>query len=249
MARNFLTWGIHCVRSALEHAPHDALELWIKDSDPSRELVGIKTLSESIGLVVQMVPPKTLARLSEDAVNQGVVLRRRAPTPLALDAYISGLPEQSTPALLLILDQVQDPHNFGACLRVAEGAGVDAVLITRDNCAPISGTVAKAASGALDTVEIISVANLVRSLDQLRDAGIWLIGADHGGGQTIFECALDMPTGLILGSEAKGLRQLTRKKCDHFASIPMAGSVTSLNVSTATAIMLYEACRQRAMGG
>jgi tRNA G18 (ribose-2'-O)-methylase SpoU len=92
VARNFLTWGIHCVRSALEHAPHDALELWIKDSDPSRELVGIKTLSESIGLVVQIVPPKTLARLSEDAVNQGVVLRRRAPTPLALDAYISGLP-------------------------------------------------------------------------------------------------------------------------------------------------------------
>ncbi len=243
--RNFLTWGIHSVNAALQHVPNDALELWLKEGELSGDLNDIQKMSESIGVAPQIVPTKTLTRLSDGAVNQGVILRRRLPKPLPLESYIAQLAEQATPALLLILDHIQDPHNFGACLRVADGAGADAVIVTRDNCAPISGTVAKSASGALDTVPIISVTNLARTLDQLRAVGIWLIGADHNTQQTIYDCNMEIPTGLVLGSEAKGLRVLTRKKCDHFARIPMAGSVASLNVSTATAISLFEAQRQR----
>jgi 23S rRNA (guanosine2251-2'-O)-methyltransferase len=244
-ARHFFAWGIHSVTAALSDAADSAIELWLKVGELSSELERIRALGEVVGITAQIVAAKTLARLSEGAVHQGVVLKRRPPIALELDAYLTRLDEPARVPLLLILDQVQDPQNFGACLRVADGAGVDAVLVARDHSAPITGTVAKAASGALDSVPIIPVANLARALDRLRGRGMWLLGAVHDAPATVYECDLEIPIGLLVGSEAKGLRQLTRTKCDYLASIPMAGEVASLNVSTATAIVLFEVRRQR----
>jgi len=247
--KHFLTWGIHAVQAALNVATEGALELWLKDDELSDELVRIQDLANVAGVSSQRVPAKTLARLTEGAVHQGVVLRRRLPRAMDLDDYVAQMAEPNSLPLLLVLDQVQDPQNFGACLRVADGAGANAVMVARDRSAKITGTVAKAASGALDSVPIIAVANLARALDRLSDAGLWLMGAADDAPQTIYECDLRIPLGVILGGEAKGLRQLTRTKCDALARIPMAGALPSLNVSTAAAITLFEAKRQRISHG
>tara|TARA_R110002096_G_scaffold3280_9_gene16311 strand:+ start:12707 stop:13459 length:753 start_codon:yes stop_codon:yes gene_type:complete len=244
-AKHFICWGVHAVRSALTNAATDGLEMWLRDGGLSADLQELAELGRARGITVQQAPAKTLVRLTEGAVHQGIVLRRRFPRPLALDDYLAGIPSSPAKPLLLALDQVTDPQNFGACLRVADGAGADAVIVPRDHTAALTGHVAKAASGALDTVSIISVPNLARSLDALRDAGIWLVGATHDGEQRFFDCDLSAPTGLVFGAEGAGLRALTRKKCDLLARIPMAGSVASLNVSTAVAIGLFEAVRQR----
>ncbi len=248
-AKHFTCWGLHAVRSALTNAATDGLEMWLRDGELPAELDQLAELGRASGITVQQVSAKTLTRLTDGAVHQGVVLRRRFPQPLTLEAYLAKVSSAATKPLLLALDQVTDPQNFGACLRVADGAGADAVLVPRDHTAPITGHVAKAASGALDTVPIILVPNLARALDALRDAGIWLVGASHDGEQHFFDCDLRAPTGLVFGGEGAGLRALTRKKCDLLARIPMAGSVASLNVSTAVAIGLFEAVRQRADGG
>lgn len=244
-AKHFVCWGVHSVRSALLNAATDGLEMWLRDGGLSAELDELAELGRARGITVQQVSAKTLSRLTDGAVHQGIVLRRRFPQPLALEDYLARVPAAATKPLLLALDQVTDPQNFGACLRVADGAGADAVLVPRDHTAAITGHVAKAASGALDTVPIISVPNLARALDALRDAGIWLVGASHDGEQRFFDCDLRAPTALVFGGEGAGLRALTRKKCDLLARIPMAGSVASLNVSTAIAIGLFEAVRQR----
>jgi len=245
-ARNFLIWGVHAVKATLTRASDRALELWLRDGDLSDELRHIQTLAETTGVATQIVPPKSLARLTDGAVHQGVVLRRRNPPELNLADYIERLVNPPSAPLLLVLDQVQDPQNFGACLRVADGAGADAVLAPRDHSAAISGTVAKAASGALDSIPIIYAPNLARALDELRDAGMWMVGASHEARDTIYACDLKSPVGLVFGGEGGGLRALTRKKCDELACIPMNGAVASLNVATAAAIALFEARRQRA---
>lgn len=244
-AKHFICWGVHAVRSALTNAATDGLELWVRDSGLSADLEALAQLGHALGITVQQAPAKTLARLTEGAVHQGVVLRRRFPQALALGDYLDRITSAPARPLIVALDQVTDPQNFGACLRVADGAGADAVLVPRDHTASITGHVAKAASGALDTVPIILVPNLARALDDVRDAGIWLVGATHDGEQRFYDCDLQAPTGLVFGGEGAGLRALTRKKCDILARIPMAGCVASLNVSTAVAIGLFEAVRQR----
>lgn len=244
-ARHFMAWGLHSVLAALTHAAEGALELWLKDGEMSEDLAHLQSLAEHAGVATQRVPLKTLDRLTDGAVHQGVALRRRTPAALSLEDYLSRSSDAAASPLLLVLDQIQDPQNFGACLRVADGAGADAVLVPRDHTAPITGTVAKAASGALDSIPIIAVANLARALDQLRAAGLWLVGTAHDAPASLYDCDFKLPLGIVLGSEAKGLRQLTRAKCDHLVRIPMSGRLSSLNVSTATAIALFEANRQR----
>jgi 23S rRNA (guanosine2251-2'-O)-methyltransferase len=153
------------------------------------------------------------------------------------------------PPFLLILDGVQDPHNLGACLRSADAAGVDAVILPKDRSAPLSATARKVACGAAETVPVIRVTNLARSLRAIRDAGVWLYGAAGDAQQSLYEADLSGPLALVLGGEGRGLRRLTREHCDVLMAIPMAGSVSSLNVSVATGICLFEARRQRWLAG
>jgi len=148
---------------------------------------------------------------------------------------------------LLVLDGVQDPHNLGACLRSADAAGVHAVIVPRDRAVGITPVVSKVACGAAEHVPLIQVTNLARALRQLQDEGVWLLGADERAETSLFDADLKGPLALVLGAEGQGLRRLTREQCDVLISVPMAGSVSSLNVSVATGVCLFEAVRQRAL--
>lgn len=243
-ARELIVGGLHSARTVLARAGDDVLELWLRrdhDADAVREL---EASARALGVAVQRVDGATLNRLYGDDHHQGVVLRRRAPATVDLKTLLARAAPRA--ALLLVLDNVQDPRNFGACLRAADGAGVDGVIFTRDRAAGLTSVVAKTASGALDSVALVAVANLAAALRQLAQAGVWTIGAAHDGATSLYEVDLCLPTALVLGNEGDGLRRLTREHCDQLVHIPMHGQVSSLNVATAAAVCLFEARRQRA---
>ena len=186
-----------------------------------------------------------LAQLAGSHGHQGVVARVHAiDIAKSLDACLEALPADE-PALLLVLDGITDPHNLGACLRVADGAGVHAVIAPKDHAVGINATVAKVASGAAETVPYFMVTNLARTLNELKERNIWVTGTSDDAPQTLYDVDLKIPTAWVLGAEGDGLRQLTRKTCDQLVRIPMAGGVESLNVSVASGICLYETVRQR----
>ncbi len=187
-----------------------------------------------------------LARLSGSHGHQGVVARvQPIDQARSLDTLLEQLEARAQQPLLLILDGVTDPHNLGACLRVADGAGAHAVIAPKDHAAGLSATVAKVASGAAETVPYFMVTNLARTLGELRERDIWCLGTSDDAPRSIYETDLRRPLAWVLGAEGQGLRQLTRKSCDELVSIPMQGAVESLNVSVASGVCLYEALRQR----
>jgi 23S rRNA (guanosine2251-2'-O)-methyltransferase len=194
---------------------------------------------------VEMTTGEALDRDAGHANHQGVLAQCRAAAERTEGELPGLLASLSGPALLLVLDGIQDPHNLGACLRSADAAGAQAVILPKDNAAPITPVVRKVASGAAEVLPVFQVTNLARTLDELKDAGVWLIGAAGEAEQTLYDVDLRGPVALVLGAEGTGLRRLTREKCDHLARIPMAGTVESLNVSVATGIFLFEAVRQR----
>ncbi len=184
-----------------------------------------------------------LAKLAGSHGHQGIAARVEAlPAAHSLDDLLDGV---QGPPLLLVLDGVTDPHNLGACLRVADGAGAHAVIAPKDHAAGINATVAKVASGAAETVPYFMVTNLARTLGELKERSIWCIGTSDDAPKTIYQADLKGPMALILGAEGVGMRQLTRKTCDELVGIPMRGAVESLNVSVASGVCLYEALRQR----
>ncbi|MGE0483404.1 MAG: 23S rRNA (guanosine(2251)-2'-O)-methyltransferase RlmB [Gammaproteobacteria bacterium] len=244
--RDLVIGGWHAVRLALELAPDSALELWLRQGHEDESADALAEQARRCGAAVQRVEPRTLDRLYGDERHQGVVLRRRPPAMHPLDDLLAR--GSTTPPLLLVLDGVQDPRNFGACLRAADGAGVDAVIYPRDKSAPLSSVAAKAASGALDTVALVPVANLARALDAVKTAGVWVTGTAHDAALDLYAAEFTAPAALVLGNEGSGLRRLTRERCDHLVRIPMAGRVPSLNVATAAAVCLFEVRRQRRVG-
>ncbi|MCL4164779.1 UNVERIFIED_CONTAM: hypothetical protein GTU68_017697, partial [Idotea baltica] len=202
-------------------------------------------LADSHGLTINQVDKKSLSQQCGIDQNQGIALEVTLKAELNEKDLLAFVEALSQP-LLLILDQVQDPHNFGACLRTADAAGVDAVIVAKDNAAPMTAVVQKVASGAAETMPIYRVTNLARTMDQIKQKGIWLIGTSDQAPHSIYEQALDGDIALVMGAEGRGLRSLTQKKCDALVSIPMAGEiVSSLNVSVATGVCLYEIVRQR----
>ena len=243
--RDLMMGGLHATRIALERAGEDALELWLKRDRGAQVIDEIETSARQYGVAIHYVDDKTLDKLYGDTHHQGIVLRRRLPRPLALKAFLDGLAGGEQKPLVLVLDAIQDPRNFGACLRVADGAGVDAVMHTRGKSARLTSVVAKAASGAIDTVPRITVVNLASALAELRDAGLWLTGAVQDGTQDLYAADLSDARALVLGNEGAGLRRLTRERCDTLVRIPMYGQLASLNVASAAAICLFEAQRQR----
>ena len=188
-----------------------------------------------------------LAKMCGSHGHQGVVARVDAvPQAKSLDELLEQLEATGEESpLLLVLDGVTDPHNLGACLRVADGAGAHAVIAPKDHAVGINATVAKVASGAAETVPYFMVTNLARTLGELKERSIWITGTSDDAPQTLYQVDLKGPTALVLGAEGAGMRQLTRKTCDQLVSIPMKGGVESLNVSVASGVCLYEALRQR----
>lgn len=237
--------GWHAVLALLEQAPERVLDVWIDRARKGERREQLLKAAKTAGVKVQEATSESLnTRLGSDR-HQGVVARCRAAAELSevdLPEFLEGL--KRVP-LLLILDGIQDPHNLGACLRSADAAGVHAVILPRDNAAPLTPVVRKVASGAAETVPIFRVTNLARVLDTLKAAGVWLVGAADEGEKLIYDVDLNGPVALVLGAEEKGMRRLTRDKCDFLVRIPMAGAVESLNVSVAAGVCLFEAVRQR----
>ena len=239
-------FGFHAVGVRLKTAPASIIEVYV---DPTRRDARMKQFlsraAEAGVRIIEADGPR-LIKLTGSAGHQGVAARVQAVEGVrTLDELLDDLQEQGTVPLLLVLDGVTDPHNLGACLRVADGAGAHAVIAPKDHAAGINATVAKVASGAAETVPYLMVTNLARTLGELKERGIWVIGTSDDAPQTLYQADLKGPTALVLGAEGPGMRQLTRKSCDLLVRIPMHGAVESLNVSVASAVCLYEARRQR----
>ncbi len=239
-------FGFHAVGVRLKTAPASILELYV---DPSRRDARMRQFVErakEAGLRLLDADGMRLAKLCGSHGHQGVVARVQAiDQARSLDDLLDQLEAAGQVPLLLVLDGVTDPHNLGACLRVADGAGAHAVIAPKDHAVGLNATVAKVASGAAETVPYFMVTNLARTLGELKERNIWVIGTSGDVPKTLYQMDLKGPTALVLGAEGDGMRQLTRKTCDELISIPMAGAVESLNVSVASGVCLYEALRQR----
>ncbi|MCM2253596.1 MAG: 23S rRNA (guanosine(2251)-2'-O)-methyltransferase RlmB [Ramlibacter sp.] len=236
-------FGFHAVGVRLKTAPRSIVEIYV---DPARKDARMRQFLERAGEAGARVIEADglrLAKLAGSHGHQGVAARVQAvPQAHSLDDLLD---QVEGPLLLLVLDGVTDPHNLGACLRVADGAGAHAVIAPKDHAAGINATVAKVASGAAETVPYFMVTNLARTLGELKERNIWCVGASDDAPRTLYQADLKGPVALVLGAEGTGLRQLTRKTCDELVSIPMRGAVESLNVSVASGLCLYEALRQR----
>jgi 23S rRNA (guanosine2251-2'-O)-methyltransferase len=236
-------FGFHAVGVRLRTAPKSIVELYVEGSRRDARMRQFLQKAQEAGLRPIEADALRLARLAGSAGHQGVVARvEPLPVTSSLDDLLDAV---QGPPLLLVLDGVTDPHNLGACLRVADGAGAHAVIAPKDHAVGINATVAKVASGAAETVPYFMVTNLARTLGELKERSIWCLGLSDEATQTLYHSDLKSATALVLGAEGTGLRQLTRKTCDGLVSIPMLGAVESLNVSVASGICLYEAVRQR----
>ncbi len=242
-----ILFGFHAVGVRLKTAPASVIEIYV---DPTRRDARMKQfLDRAREAGVRLIEADSLriAKLAGSHGHQGVAARVQAVAQArSLDEVLEQLEDSGAGApLLLVLDGVTDPHNLGACLRVADGAGAHAVIAPKDHAAGINATVAKVASGAAETVPYFMVTNLARTLNELKERHIWVIGTSDDAPRTVYEVDLKGPVALVLGAEGPGMRQLTRKTCDELVRIPMRGAVESLNVSVASAVCLYEALRQR----
>ena len=245
MKRRRRVAGLHAVEAALENAPDRIITAWI---DPQREdgrITAIERKLASLGIPVHPAGRPRLDALAESRKHQGIVLELKPASELGESELRDALASLSEQPFFLVLDHVQDPHNLGACLRSADAAGVHGVIITKDQSAGLTPTVAKVASGAAETVPVYRVTNLNRVLGWLKDAGLWVVGAAGEAEQSLYEVDFSVPLALVVGSEGRGLRRLTRESCDFLVKIPMFGHVESLNLSVATGVLLFETVRQR----
>jgi len=239
--------GFHAVLARLRAEPGSVEEILVDEGRHDARLADVLRVAERAGVRVMRVPGKRLDGFYGGGRHQGIVARVKGRDERAsLEDVLEGLTE---PALLLVLDGVTDPHNLGACLRVADAAGAHAVVVPKDRSAGMSPIVAKVASGATETVPFLTVTNLARTLDALKERGIWIVGAAGEGEQDLYTARLPSPVAWVLGSEGEGLRRLTRERCDLLVRIPMHGQVESLNVSVAAGLCLYESRRRRSPAG
>jgi 23S rRNA (guanosine2251-2'-O)-methyltransferase len=240
-----IIYGFHAITSRLRQSPASVKELYLDSArEDARAQVLLKT-AEQHGTRIVRLDEKRLDGLTHHARHQGVAARiELARLATHIEDVMDALSE---PALLLILDGVTDPHNLGACLRVADAMGVHAVIAPKDRAVGINATVSKVASGAAESVPYIAVTNLARAMRELKDQGVWLVGTDERAERDLYTTALSGPMAWVLGAEGAGMRRLTRESCDELIRIPMLGSVESLNVSVCAGICLSESRRQRQM--
>jgi 23S rRNA (guanosine2251-2'-O)-methyltransferase len=238
-----ILYGFHAVTVRLKTAPESVLEVHVDTTRRDARMRGFVERAQAAGAKIVDSDDARLAKLCGGRGHQGVVARVQALAPKhSLDDVLDAV---DGPPLVLVLDGVTDPHNLGACLRVADGAGAHAVIAPKDHAVGLGATVAKVASGAAETVPYFMVTNLARTLGELKERDIRVVGTSDDAPQTLYQATLTGPLALVLGAEGSGMRQLTRRTCDELVRIPMAGAVESLNVSVASGVCLYEAVRQR----
>jgi 23S rRNA (guanosine2251-2'-O)-methyltransferase len=242
-------FGFHAINTLLKSQPERISKLFQQAGREDKRIQEMIRLAEDQHIPVQSLSKSQCDEWSKGGVHQGVLAEIKIARALGerdLWALLNQRMESvSRPPFLLILDGVQDPHNLGACLRSANAAGVDAVIIPEDRSASMTPIVRKVAAGAAEMTPLIAVTNLATTLEKLKKTGVWCHGLDQSGTQLIYDTILTGALALVLGAEGKGLRRLTKERCDALIAIPMAGSVSSLNVSVAAGICLFEALRQR----
>lgn len=239
-----IVFGIHAVKALLDSDPQRFQEVFILKGRDDKRLQPLVKELEAQGIVVQMANRQWLDSQVEGGVHQGIVARVK-PGRQYQENDLPALLESLESPFLLILDGITDPHNLGACLRSADAAGVHAVIVPRDRSAQLNATAKKVASGAAENVPLIRVTNLARTMRVLQEANVWIVGTAGEADHDLYQSKMTGPMALVMGAEGEGMRRLTREHCDELISIPMAGSVSSLNVSVATGVCLFEAVRQR----
>jgi len=239
-----IVFGIHAVQALLDRDPQRFQEVFIQKGRDDRRLQTLVKALEAQGIMIQVANRQILDSKSDGAVHQGIIARIR-PGRQYQEGDLPDLLESLENPFFLILDGVTDPHNLGACLRSADAAGVHAVIVPKDRSAALNATAKKVACGAAENVPLIRVTNLARTMRQLQDSNVWIVGTAGEATHDLYQSKMTGSMALVMGAEGEGMRRLTREHCDELISIPMAGSVSSLNVSVATGICLFEAVRQR----
>ena len=243
--REQVVYGIHAVKALLASKWRKPYKILLNRDRKDQIMQQIETMAMELKIPIQLTTLKALDQQYGEVAHQGVIALAHA-LPGWNESDLDNLLESlQHPALILMLDSVTDPHNLGACLRTADAAGVDCVIIPKDKSATMSAVVSKVACGAAESVPIVKVTNLVRTIDKLKQAGVWIYGATGETEQLVYQLDTTTAMALVMGAEGSGLRRLTKDHCDGLFSIPMLGCVSSLNVSVATGIALYEIVRQR----
>jgi 23S rRNA (guanosine2251-2'-O)-methyltransferase len=238
-------FGLHSVQAALSYSPKKITKAWVDSGRQDKRLTQLVDELADLEIETEKTDRKKLDRFAEGNNHQGIVIEVELPAELSEQDLKTAVENLTETAFFLVLDNVQDPHNLGACLRTADATGVHGVIITKDNSTGITPTVCKVASGAAETVPVYKVTNLARTLRWLKEQNIWVLGAAGETSQSLYQTDLTVPLALVIGAEGSGLRRLTKEQCDSLLFIPMQGQVESLNLSVATGVLLYETVRQR----
>ncbi|HEX6998496.1 MAG TPA: 23S rRNA (guanosine(2251)-2'-O)-methyltransferase RlmB [Gammaproteobacteria bacterium] len=246
--RGHIVYGLHAVEALLARRPSAVLGALLLDAEGSARLRAVEARLAALGVPVRRAPRAELDRRSGGGRHQGVVVEVGGRREFSIRDFEALVLERGRAVRLLVLDGVEDPRNLGACLRTADAAGVDAVVVPRARAAGLTPAAAKAAAGAAETVPLFEAPNLARALAWLKQAGVWVVGADAAAPRSLHAAELAPPIAVVLGGEGRGLRRLTRDLCDELVAIPMAGSVASLNVSVAAGVVLFELLRQAPLG-
>lgn len=245
MSQTNFIFGLHAVEALIQKRPEKIVRLVVLRERHDQKIQTLIHLAEQQQIKIELQGRAALDKLTNNANHQGIIAFCQATQQYAEHDLPQLIENLTQPAFFLVLDGVQDPHNLGACLRTADAAGVHAVIAPKDKSVGLTPTVCKVASGAAESVPFIQVTNLARTLRFLKEQNIWLFGAAGDAQQSLYQADLTSSIAIVLGAEGSGMRRLTREHCDVLLHIPMQGSVSSLNVSVATGVFLFEAVRQR----
>lgn len=246
MSKHDLLFGLHSIEAVLNNEPERILEIFALKGRDDERMNKVISLARKHGVSVAFVAKKKLEDRANGESHQGIMANARA-ARVKNEADLDAIIAANEQPFLLILDGVTDPHNLGACIRSADAAGVHAVIVPKDNAASLTPVVRKVACGAAETMPLIQVTNLARTMREIQQQGIWIYGTAGEATQALYETKLTGPIAIVMGAEGAGMRRLTREHCDTLVSLPMAGSVSSLNVSVTTGICLFEVVRQRGL--
>ena len=237
-------YGVHAVRSLIEKRPETILEARFLKGSRTDTIPELTRQLKNLGVAVEPAQRSDLDRMSGGGIHQGIIVRIQGQKEIGIREFEELVINRGKFFRCLVLDEVQDPRNLGACLRTADAAGVDVVVIPRRRAAGLTAAALKVAAGAADSLPLVRVSNLAATLRWLKGVGVWIVGADSEMSQTVYDAKLALPITIVVGGEGQGLRRLTRELCDEIVSIPMEGAVESLNVSVATGVLLFELQRQ-----
>lgn len=246
MSKHDLLFGLHSIEAVLNNEPERILEIFALKGRDDERMNKVISLARKHGVSVAFVAKKKLEDRANGESHQGIMANARA-ARVKNEADLDDIIKNNEQPFLLILDGVTDPHNLGACIRSADAAGVHAVVVPKDNAASLTPVVRKVACGAAETMSLIQVTNLARTMREIQEQGIWIYGTAGEATQALYDTKLTGPIAIVMGAEGSGMRRLTREHCDTLVSLPMAGSVSSLNVSVTTGICLFEVVRQRSL--